>query len=293
MRRCAGTVPIALGVGLAANSLLGPLATGVIRYRFSDSLLYQGIGLDFVSLVVVAPLAVAAGVLTLRRRLLGPALGLGIGAYAAYMAIQYVVGPEYGTLPGNNERFFLLHLGLLVLGLATTASAWAAMPDGRLPPTTAEGERRWGALSIALGVLLLLRYLPGLVALTTGGPTPPEFRENATSYLLIASLDLGVFLPAAVAAGVALRRGLGWARKALHLVVGWLALVGLAVAAMGVTMRLHEDPAMSGGQLAAFVVVGAALALLYVWLERPLAGEGRSRGRRSPARPKGQATEEG
>ncbi len=293
MRRIAGTVPIALGLGLAANSLLGPLVLDVIRYRFSDSLLYQGIGLDFVSLVVVAPLAVAAGSLTLRRRRLGSALGLGVGAYAAYMAVQYAVGPEYATLPGNNERFVLLHLALLIFGLATAALAWAVVPEESLPPTSERGARRWGALSIALGLLLLFRYLPSLVALTTGGPAPAEFRENATSYLLIATLDLGVFLPAAVAAGVALRRGHAWARKALHLVVGWLALVGLAVAAMGVTMRLHDDPAMSAGQLTAFVVVGAVLAFLYGWLERPLTGDGRSRGRRSPARPKGAATEEG
>jgi hypothetical protein len=39
------------------------------------------------------------------------------------MSIQYVVGPEYLTLPGNNERFFVLHLALLIAGLTSAVGA--------------------------------------------------------------------------------------------------------------------------------------------------------------------------
>lgn len=271
--RCLTVVSLTLlGTGLAANALLGPLALELIRYRFSDSLLYQGIGLDFVSLVVVTPLAVVAALLTRRGSVSGPALGLGIGAYTAYMAVQYVVGPEYLELSGNNERFFLLHLSLLVVGLVTTAAAWSAIDESQLPPTSPRAGRRWGALLIALGLLLLLRYAPAIAGLTAGDPAIPEYRENPTSYLLIATLDLGLFLPAIVASGVALRRGRTGARKGLHLVLGWFALVGLAVAAMSVTMRWHGDPAMSAGQTVAFVTVGLLLAMVYLRLAWPLVG---------------------
>lgn len=278
---------IVLGGALAVNSLLGPLVLDVIRYRFSDSLVYQGIGLDFVSLIVVAPLAVVAGARSLHARTdrgwrqeadrarpwAGPALGLGVGAYTAYMAVQYVVGPEYLALEGNNERFFLLHLGLLILGLATCVGAWRVVDAARLPPATRRGERVWGGVLLAVSALLVLRYLPAVAALTVGeAPRVPEFRENPTSFLLIAALDLGVFLPMATAAGVGLRRGALEARKAVHLVLGWFALVGLAVAAMAVTMLMHGDPAMSVGQATGFVLVGAVLAALYARLEWPLSG---------------------
>jgi hypothetical protein len=253
---------------LAANSLLGPLALEVIRYRFSDSLLAQGIGLDAVSLVVVAPLAVAAGVLTLRRRPLGPVLGLGIGAYVAYMSVQYVVGPEYLDLPGNNERFVLFHLGLLVLGLVTTAGAWTVARRTPLPPVSERGARRWAGVLLGLGVILLLRYLPALAQLTAGDPSLPEYRENPTSFLLITTLDLGIFLPLAVAAGLALWRNHAWARTGLHLVTGWFALVGLAVAAMAAAMWLHGDPAMTLLQMAAFTVAALVLVGLEVRLLR-------------------------
>lgn len=263
MRKPLGRTLLALGPLLAANSLLGPLALEVIRYRFSDSLLAQGVGLDAVSLVVVAPLAVVAGVLTLRRRPLGPVLGLGIGAYVAYMSVQYVVGPEYLGVPGNNERFVPFHLGLLVLGLVTTAGAWTVARRTPLPPASERGARRWAGVLLGLGALLLLRHLPALVQLAAGDPSLPEYRENPTSFLLVATLDLGVFLPLAVAAGLALWRNHAWARTGLHLVTGWFALVGLAVAAMAAAMWLQGDPAMSRVQLAAFAVT----ALVLVGLE--------------------------
>lgn len=262
---------MALGPLLALNSVLGPLGLGVIRYRFSDALLAQGIGLDAVSLAMVAPLSVAAGVLTLRRRPLGPALGLAVGAYVAYMAVQYVVGPEYLRLPGNNEQFFPFHLGLFVLGLAAAVGSWTTAESASLPPVPEEDARRWGALLLVLGVLLVLRYLPILAPLVAGGAPGAEFRENPTSFLLIAILDLGVFLPLAVAAGLSLRRDRRWARKGLHLVLGWFALVAPAVAAMAVVMWRRGEPAMSQMQMTVFCVAAAVLVGLEIRLVWPLA----------------------
>jgi hypothetical protein len=261
---------VALGLGLAANSLLGPLAFEVIRYRFSETLIAQGIGLDLVSLVVVAPLLVGAGLLTLRAHAAGPVLALAPSLYTAYMSVQYVIGPEYLALPGNNERFFMLHLALLVLALVGAAGAWAVVDPIDLPPESARGERRWGALLLGLAALLVLRYLPAIVQLAAGGPRVAEYRENPTSFLLIATMDLGLFVPAAVAAGLALRRGRGWARKALPALIGWLALVGLAVAAMAVVMRVQGDPAASTGQVVAFAIAGAVLVVLALRLCGPL-----------------------
>lgn len=272
MRRRRGLAlgSVTLAAALAANSLLGPLVAGVIRYRFSETLVHQGVGLDFVSLAFVAPILAVAAVLAWRGHAAAPVLALGPAAYSAYMAVQYVVGPEYTALPGNNERFFLLHLGLLILGLTLAARAWAAADPAELPPSSARGERLWGCVLLLLGALLLLRYAPILVGLTTGGLGVPEYRENPTSFLLIAVMDLGVFTPAAIAAGFGLRRGQGWAKKALHGVVGWLGLVGPAVAAMAVTMRLAGDPTASPGRTVAFVGVGAALAALSIRLLAPL-----------------------
>jgi hypothetical protein len=44
----------ALAVGLAVNSILGPLGLGVVTYPFSATLVNQTVGLEAVSLLVVS-----------------------------------------------------------------------------------------------------------------------------------------------------------------------------------------------------------------------------------------------
>lgn len=101
-------------------------------------------------------------------------------------------------------------------------------------------------------------------------PENPAYRENPTSFLLIAFMDLGIALPGSVAAGIALRRGRAWARKALYLILGWFALVGCAVAAMAVVMRVKGDPPMSTGEMAAFLALALGLGSLAGELYRPV-----------------------
>ena len=45
-----------IATGLAAVALLGPLVTGLIDYRVTETLRNQSIALDLVSLAIVAPL---------------------------------------------------------------------------------------------------------------------------------------------------------------------------------------------------------------------------------------------
>lgn len=259
---------IVLGVALVANALLGPLVGDLIRYHFSETLLNQGIGLDAASLFFVAPLSVGAGVLMLSGHPAAPVIALGPAIYTAYMSVQYVVGPEYLVLPGNNERFFPFHLGLFILAGTIAVRAWAVIDPQGLPPGSQRGARGFGAVLVLLGVLLFLRYLPGLIDLMGGETSLPEYLENPTSFFLIALMDLGIFMPGAVAAGIALRGEATWAKKALYGIVAWFALVGVAVAAMMITMQVNDDPSASLGQIATFItaaVVFVALALRAYW----------------------------
>jgi hypothetical protein len=261
---------VALGAGLFTNSLLGPLIGDVIRYRFSETLLNQGIGLDAASLFLVAPLSVSAGILTLRSHPAGPVLALGPAVYTAYMSVQYAIGPEYLELPGNNERFFPFHLLLFVLAILVAVGAWAAIDHENLPPMSRRAARRLGGVLLALGALLFLRYLPGLIDLMGGESSVPEYLENPTTFLLIALMDLGVFLPAAVGAGIALRGEASWANKGLYGIVAWFALVAVAVAAMTITMQVNDDSAASVGQTATFIVAAVVFVALALWVHRPL-----------------------
>jgi len=65
-------------------------------------------------------------------------------------------------------------------------------------------------------------------------------------------------------------RGSRWAHKALYTVVGWFGLVGLAVAAMAITMRVNDEPNASLASVAFMSVLGAAFVMLALFVFRPL-----------------------
>lgn len=269
-----GAALLALAAGVAALSLLGPLATGVIDYRITDTILSQLIGLDAVSLALVAPVAALAGVLVLRGHPLGAVLALGPAAYGAYMVPQYVFGPDYLNLAGNNERFFPLLLALFVLGVCGAVAAWAATDLTRLPASDA-GERLVGRVLLPIAAVLVFgRYPPALADWMSAEPTATDYLAGPIFGWTIALLDLGLALPATVAVCLGIRRDARWARKGLYAVVAWYALVGTAVAAMAIAMYVRDDPAMSAAQMVVMSALGAAMVALAVTLHAPLVRPG-------------------
>ena len=167
-----GIALVALGLLIAANALIGPLALGVVRFHVSQTAENQLIGGEVVSLVVAAPLAVIAGVLWRRSNRLAPSLALGAALYALYMYVQYVVGPQYERYVGNNEYFFPLHLVLLILAWATGLRAWHALSEMRMP-------------TIAIGTAMIF-VAP---AATMYAPEAPVPRTKAITGFFFAIFD--------------------------------------------------------------------------------------------------------
>jgi hypothetical protein len=260
---------LALATALAALSLLGPLVTGAIQWRIRPTILDQLYGLDALALVVVAPLAVVSGVLALRRRPLGALLGFGPAAYVVYMVPQYVLGPDYAHLPGDNERWFPLLLALFALGVVSAALAWSVL-SAHEPAGSTRTERLIGRrLLPAAAFLVFVRYAPALADWMSASPTAKDYVAGPGFSWTIALLDLGVALPATVAVCVGCRSNAAWARRALYALMAWFALVGAAVAAMAIAMQVSHDPAMTAPQMVAMIALGGALAGLATALYVP------------------------
>jgi hypothetical protein len=257
-----------LAGGLATVALLGPLAFGVIDYRYSQSMLNQATGLDAFVLLVVVPVTVAAGVLVRRRPSAGALLALPPAGFGLYMLSQYVIGPEYLRVDGNGERFFLLFVALFVLSGVVMAQAWrlAVAPVF----TDAVGRRRGALLLVLAAFVVVGMYLSnGFVSAMADFPefvadraAESEYEEHPTAYWLVALLDLAVVVPLTVATGLGLRHGAAWAGKAFYAVIGWYALVPGSVAAMAVVMVLRDDPAAHAGRAAVFVTAAALFLFL-------------------------------
>jgi hypothetical protein len=205
-RRLTGVGLIALGAGLAASAILGPLGLGLITFRVSASAESQLLGGEIVSLLVAAPAALVAGVLWLRGHPLGPALGIGPALYAVYTYLQFILGPDYSRYPGNNEAFFPLYLALTILGWAVALRAWVALPPmGLVGPSTLARRGLAGQL-IGLDGLFALAWA-GSVAGVLGGAAGPDYAADPTLFWLVRTMDLAFVIPAGLLAGVGLLRG--------------------------------------------------------------------------------------
>ena len=258
----------ALAVGLAVVAVLGPLALDVIRYRYSETMLNQATGLDAFALVVVAPIAVVAGVLALRQHRSAPLVALAPTGFSVYMLVQYVIGPEYLTIDGNGEQWFLLFVALFVLAGVVLFQAWslASVSDwsprrARLRAATLFALAAFviGGMYLSNGFVGAMRDFPAFVA---DRAASSELDEHPTAYWLVALLDLAVVTPLTVATAIGVLRGSAWARAAYYGVIGWFALVPGSVASMALVMVVREDPAADAGRAVVFVIAaGAFLAL--------------------------------
>lgn len=257
---------VALAAGLLLNTVLGPLVLDVIDYPISPTIENQMIGLELVSVLLVAPLCVVAAVLVARGHVAGAALAIGPAAYAAYMFAQYVVGPDYAAY----HPAVLLHLALFVLGVVLAVWVWVRAAS-QAQPLAKRHRHAHGLALAALAAFILSRYAAGLLGAMSGGSAiPAEFAAEPTFYWSIFLLDLGVVLPGTVAAAVAVWRGSPLAPAALYAVVGWFALVPPSVASMGAVMLARDDPYAAVGQVVVLSSVAVAFAVFAVLVFRPL-----------------------
>ena len=261
-------LPVALAV-LALDTvvlaLLGPLAFGVIHYRVSPLLRDQLIGSDAVSLLVIAPLGLLAAWLVRRRSPAGPLLALGTAAASWYLVAELVLGPDR-SLPGNDELFLPLFLGILLLAATVVAGAWrAALRDD----VTLDGRRRtriaWYLLAL-VALFVVGRYLPTWLSITQGRP-PADYLAGPQVWWTVAFEDLALLLPALAAAGIGLLRAARWATPALFASAGCLALIGTAVTGMAWSTTLHGDAGSSVATALTMTAIGLISAgpVLLAW----------------------------
>lgn len=200
---------VAIASGLCVVALLGPLGSGLVDYRVTQTLRNQVIGLDSVSLFVVAPLALVAAKLVLQRRVLGHVLALGIGTYTSYMFVQYVLGPDYGHLAGNNELLFPLDVVLFAAGWLVAVPAWHEVDSDALRSSRRRDRAIGRVVLPLLALVAFIRYVPSLADWMSATPADRGYLPGPTFGWTIALLDLGVFLPATVLTCVGLVRGVG------------------------------------------------------------------------------------
>lgn len=269
--RTTAVLMVVLAAGVATAALLGPLVGDVLRYRTSDTTANQIAGGDLAALAVVVPAALVAAALLWRDHRAGPVVALAPALWSVYMYAQLIVGQEHLDLAGNADRFFPLLLGLFVVGEAAAVRAWTSIDTRHLPMVPAGLERTAGIVLLVIAAFLVFGlHLPGLVDALSDSPEAVEYTSSPTAFWIVKLMDLGIIVPGAVAAGIALLRHARWATKVAYALLGGYTLLSAAVTGMAVVMAVNGDPDASLVNVAVFGAFTVGLGWLTVRLVAPL-----------------------
>ncbi len=259
--RLAGVGSMALGIGIAVSAVLGPLVLKVITFRTSDHLENQFVGGEVVSLAVVAPLAITAGVLWLRGHRLAPPLALGPALYSVYTYTTAVLGQEYSRYDGNVEKFFPLYAGLVAGGAVIAVYAWSRLGDMDVPVLSDGLRRTLAGIFLGLGSFFALAWAQQIRLVLAGSP-PAEYQEGPTLFWLIKLLDFGFMIPLLLATGVGLVRRAPAAIKAAYGLATFATCLAASIAGMAVVMEVKGDPSAEPAMLVGLIPATVGLAVV-------------------------------
>jgi hypothetical protein len=225
----------------------------------------QILGVEAVSLLIVAPLSALAAILVLRGNPNGPFVAIPSAAYTAYMFVQYIIGPQYV----DYSPAILLHLALFILGGILLVQSWGHVRVKDLPTVSPRRKRIYSVVLVLLALFASFSYLLAVPRILAGGTIPAEYTGDPSVYWTIFLMDLGIVVPISVAVSVNLLRGRVWARKAIYGFVAWFALVSIAILAMFVSMLVHNDPNITVGTVVVLVIATLLITAFAVWVYRP------------------------
>jgi len=228
----------------------------------------QGVGQDWVDLVLVAPLLSLAAHGVLRGSRVASLVLAGMLAYVLYSMVVYAFFLHFGPL-------FLVYTAALGLSFYALVAQVCALNAGDVRGWFEADApiRPAGAVSVLLGVMFGALWLAEIVPALAGATGLRSAREAGLITNPVEVLDLGVVLPAFIVGGLLLlrRRPSGY-----WLVPTMLAFaVVMDAALVGMTVSVRAKIGAEGAPLAfligSAVVTVAVLALLL----RSVKGSGR------------------
>ncbi len=225
------SLPLAVLLAIAAA---GAIFMPAVYARETPLWAAQGLGQDWVDLVLVAPFLAGAAVLTRRGSRVAALLLAGALAYALYSLVFYAFFVHFGPL-------FLVYAWALGLAFYALITLVFALVEDDPAAWFAPGAptRAVGGFTAALGAAFYVLWLAEVVPALASGSMLRSAAEAGLITNPVEVLDLGVVLPAFIAGGLALagRRPPGWWLAPMML--GFSIPMDVALAAMVVSMNVR------------------------------------------------------
>lgn len=222
------------------------VTTGVYAYN-PVRVVAEGVGWDYVTLLLAVPALLLVVPALARGRLRGKLLALGLLSYFFYQYLMYAVFWALGPL-------FPAFIALFAAAMAALAWLVATIDLAELPRRfTARFPRRGTAIfSFVVAGLLVAMWSKRIHAGLTGDLAGAGLFGMPT--LTVQALDLGVVVPLAVFTGAALRR----ARPIGYLLAPLFAIKGVTMSAAICAMLLSAWAVEGRLELVPFTIFAAA-----------------------------------
>ncbi len=291
-REAAGLLP--RGVVVAAAYLgalvvttlvvLGPLVLGGIRYRTSQSGIWQAMGVDAVNLIIMVPALLIGGTLLLMRRD-GAKYFLILTPVTLFsLALEAGAGQEWSQYAGNAEQFVWLYIVEVIVALVVLVGALPMFSEKDSPAFGRRGLRIYVAFVTLLLVLFTVMWLQELIQVsTTGNTASGSYQNSPVAFWMVRFMDLGISIPLGFLGMYLLLSKPAKAYALVLLFFGFFVTMGTSVTAMGLVMFLNHDPEAQAGALVIFpmLTVMSWTGLLYlVWDKLPWSRKMRQAGGR-------------
>lgn len=263
------SVSILIAVLGILSSAVG-LLSDVIYTRETENWAAQAIGQDFVNALVAYPTLLITAFLAQRGSLHARLIWLGVLAYSVYTYAIYCFSVSFGPL-------FLLYVAIFGLSVYALVGALARtdpeLVKSHFRPASPRSSTSLVLIGIASAfyVLWLSEVIPAMIA----NQPPDSLVEAGLATNPVHVLDMAIFLPALLFAGISLRRQRSWGYVLAPVLLVTLVLLSLGIILTIPVLDARGQPAPWGVAAAIGVIVVIVSVVLVRFLQalRPSAGQ--------------------
>jgi len=245
---------------LITVALMGPLGTGSIQYRTSQSGKWQIQGGDVVNLFLIAPILLIGGVLHMLKRNSSRYFLILTPVVLIYTGLTLGIGQEWGNpaYTGNSEQYAWLFLIMVIGGLLLLIGSLTMFTESDAPEFKPRGLRIYvGVMSLFLLVFAAMWLSELMQVISTGDLSSGAYSEAPVLWWTVRFLDLGLTIPLGF---LALSLLLSRPKRSYSIVLlffGFFVTLGTAVLSMAIVMAINEDPEAQPGSLVVFASLAA------------------------------------
>jgi len=269
-RLAIGITAILAGLVQLIVIIIGPLfGKNIIQYHFSDSSLIQLYGQEIVSLILVVPALVIGGTLWIMRKDISTYLLAFASGNIIYNGLTYGLFNDF-SIPGNSERFSLLFIFLINIGLILVVSSYRSFNQKKINYDQIK-RKQITIIIIAFGTILtlfLLLWLKQVFEVTTLGTTNPAsiYEDNKNGFWLIKFLDLGIAIPLGFYSTYLLWKRSSKSFPLVILLYSFFASMIAAVFGMLITQFAFNDQSITFGNGVIFGLLTVVTWIVYIKL---------------------------